>query len=146
MIIYPDWPKVIFRQALSECGGSVFRQVLRAGISIVGFIEVVFWIAPFAVADRLADGKDALFQAKAAGEGILIQAGLAFIELVTLPVSGVRDVGHDDVCPGQEAKLAPGGHQGLEGRRGGDVDVLQGDAAGGDHLQTFFQGRLRVIT
>ena len=81
-------------------------------------------VAARAVVDALADRREAAFEAAPALLRVLVEAGLARVELVAAAVGGIRHVRHHDVRAGEDPLLAAVGGEGLEGGRGGDVDVV----------------------
>ena len=106
--------------------------------------SVMYRIAPFAVADRIAGHMDPGFQAAFALLRLFVEAGFVFIEQVILAVFNRREVGHDHVCTHHQRLFTALRVDGLHGRGGSDVDVFHHDAQDGHHfkrqVEPFFEG------
>ena len=93
-------------------------------------------VAKLIVQDVLADRRQTTVESVSERFGVLIEIRLVRIKLIAAPVLHVRHVRHDDIRAGQNAQLASVILQGLQGRRRGDVDVVEIEARHGDHLES----------
>ena len=91
-------------------------------------------IPAFTPVDFLSDGHDAPVQAVAAFGGILVQTGFVWVELVLAAILHVRHVGHDDICPCEDALFTPRVIQRLQGGGRGDIHIMQMETRHRNHF------------
>ena len=92
-------------------------------------------VAPGGKADFAAAVADAFDKAGGGGFGAFVHAGFVFIELVIGAVGEGGDVGHDDIGSDFQGFFPSCRVDGLQGCRGGDVDVGHQEAQATDHVQ-----------